>query len=461
MSPAADVYDVLVLGAGVAGLNAAALLSAAGRRVAVIEARPRIGGRILTRQVPVTEARRTESGQQTTIPVELGAEFIHGLPPETWRLLREAGLDTHELDGDLLHFDGSRLQAEPQPGGVSTVLHDMAGWLEQRHGADASFADYLRHTRLDAASRSMAIRYVEGFNAADHRIIGVAALARQQQAEDGIAADRLFHVSAGYDSVPRYLRQRTEANGGTVFLERPVGTIRWSAGEVTMAGVDFRAGEFAMRGRQAVITLPLGVLQSRDVQFEPEPADRLAIAQQMAMGTAVRVPMLFRTRFWRDAPTLARLPDVAGALQNLSFLFADQALPSTWWTANPDPTPLLTAWIGGPRALPPTGNAASGGAAATLVEATLQTLATALRLPLVQLRQELASWYFHDWSADPFARGAYSYMPEGALRASDRFAEPVAETLYFAGEHATTTGHWGTVHGALHSGAAAAAAILA
>ena len=63
--------DVIVIGAGIAGLAAARTLAEAGQRVALIEARDRAGGRILT--VPAADGG---------LPVELGAEFIHGLPPE-------------------------------------------------------------------------------------------------------------------------------------------------------------------------------------------------------------------------------------------------------------------------------------------------------------------------------------------------------------------------------------------
>jgi monoamine oxidase len=76
------------------------------------------------------------------------------------------------------------------------------------------------------------------------------------------------------------------------------------------------------------------------------------------------------------------------------------------------------------------------------------------------LAQRLRSWHTHDWSADAYARGAYSYVPAGALDASDEMSVPVAGTLYFAGEHTDTSGHWGTVHGALRSGLRAARRVL-
>src|SRR5438552_16354172 len=80
--------DVLVLGAGAAGLAAARDLSHAGLRVSVIEARPRVGGRILTLHDP-----------SSTVPLELGAEFIHGVGAETLPLAQAAGLAVMEIPG--------------------------------------------------------------------------------------------------------------------------------------------------------------------------------------------------------------------------------------------------------------------------------------------------------------------------------------------------------------------------
>src|SRR6185436_12793631 len=81
--------DVLVLGAGVAGLAAAQELSQAGLRAVVVEARERIGGRIFTERVP-----------GHPLPIELGAEFIHGRPPESFALVEQAGLLVYEIDGE-------------------------------------------------------------------------------------------------------------------------------------------------------------------------------------------------------------------------------------------------------------------------------------------------------------------------------------------------------------------------
>ena len=89
----------------------------------------------------------------------------------------------------------------------------------------------------------------------------------------------------------------------------------------------------------------------------------------------------------------------------------------------------------------------------------MTTLASAFGLSIGYLRQLLVSWHTHDWQVDPYAQGAYSYAPAGAMDASEKMAEPVEDTLFFAGEHTDTSGHWGTVHGAIRSGLRAAAQV--
>jgi monoamine oxidase len=86
-------------------------------------------------------------------------------------------------------------------------------------------------------------------------------------------------------------------------------------------------------------------------------------------------------------------------------------------------------------------------------------LAAVFVLPEQTLRDALVATHWHDWSRDPFSRGAYSYVPAGALDAPTAMTRPAAGTLFFAGEHTDITGHWGTVHAALRSGLRAATQI--
>jgi monoamine oxidase len=78
--------------------------------------------------------------------------------------------------------------------------------------------------------------------------------------------------------------------------------------------------------------------------------------------------------------------------------------------------------------------------------------------------QDAETWldaaHFHDWQTDPFARGAYSYAKVGADGAQEALAAPIENTLFFAGEATDTSGHNGTVHGAIASGYRAAQEII-
>jgi monoamine oxidase len=85
------------------------------------------------------------------------------------------------------------------------------------------------------------------------------------------------------------------------------------------------------------------------------------------------------------------------------------------------------------------------------MQRALETLARLFKIS----RQELNGWlqdgYVHDWQSDPFSRGAYSYGKVGSDGAQEALGAPVENTLFFAGEATDTSGHNGTVHGAIAS----------
>jgi monoamine oxidase len=436
----AAAFDVVVVGAGVAGLAAARRLSAAGRRVLVLEAQSRLGGRILT--------QRATSSAGESVAVELGAEFVHGLPPVSWRLIREAQLKTVERMGAQFCFESGTLRpCGQEQAGAFQILEDMSHWLPQQPaGTDLSFAQYLRRVNPPRAQFERAVSRVEGFNAADQNLIGVAALARQQRAEDAIDADRIFHVEAGYDRLPQFQAAQIEAHGGLIHFAEPLRCVRWQRGSVLLE-TGANPGLRRYHARHVILTLPLGVLQAAAVFFDPPLREFEALVHRMAMGPVLRLTLLFDRRFWAD-----QAPD-------LSFLFAHDVAFPTWWTPHPNEAPMLTAWIGGATAYSRIDALRSAGTPA-LLEAALDSLATVFRHPVAHLRTMLQSTHWHDWQQDEYSRGAYSYAPVGAVDVSAKLATPIDGTLFFAGEHTDVEGHWGTVQGALASGARAAAQVL-
>src|SRR5437868_4930593 len=151
-----DKRAVIVVGAGNAGLAAATRLAASGVPVSILEAQNRIGGRIFTQYDRTSNA-----------PIELGAEFIHGLPPEVWEPLQNANASITEVKGDSWCFDDGRLSRCSFFREVDKLLNKM-----DSDSPDESFLQFLdgccpqsQNARQNEI-RQRALNYVSGFNAA-------------------------------------------------------------------------------------------------------------------------------------------------------------------------------------------------------------------------------------------------------------------------------------------------------
>ena len=403
-----------MIGAGMAGLAAARVCAEAGLRVVVLEAQERVGGRIRTLRV----------GGEV---IELGAEFVHGRPPELWALIEEAGLATYERTGDFLVAGEDGLK--PMEWDEDDATKSLKGFA----GPDCSFAEYVGRQGLSETEKREEIGYVEGFNAADAQEASVVALGLQQVAEDAIEGDRSWRVADGYDRVPGFLAAKVQAAGGVIELGAAVEEIAWGDSGVKVVTRDGRR----FSARRCVVTLPLGVmLGAKAPRFQPEPERVFAAMKQMRMGNARRVTMIFRRRIWPDG---------------MSFLLTREQRVPVWWTASPTESLTLTGWIGGPQS-----HEFIEGAEQQAIDALTGALGIARR----EVEEALVSAHTFDWLGDFYSRGAYSWVPVGGANASAAMSQPVDDTLFFAGEHTDTTGHWGTVHAALRSGLRAGRQVL-
>jgi len=418
------VVDAVVLGAGMAGLVAARALEERGVKVLVLEARDRVGGRVASVGVAGGVA-------------ELGAEFVHGRAPELWALLAECGAEVVPREGAMLREEGGGVVEDDA---ADEEMFEPLEQLEDWAGEDVSFADWLAASDVPEDERWGLKGYVEGFNAADASRISVRALGVQQKAEDAIEGDSTWHVRGGYARLPEYLAARVKELGGEVRLGCIVTAVRWSAGEVA---VETTLG--TMRAKRCVVALPLGVVQGINreggLTMEPEPA-AVAQARRLEMGYAVRFTMVFRSRWWEPSSVCE-----TEALKRMSFLFTFSRLPSVWWTTRSEESAMLTGWVGGPRALTLVGKSTE-----ELGREACGALAEVFDVDEEVVRAELIETVAQDWTNDAFARGAYSYVPVGAIDAPVAMGVPELGTMFFAGEHTDVTGHWGTVHAAMRSG---------
>jgi monoamine oxidase len=443
--PPAPSFDVVVIGAGAAGLLAGGELARAGASVLLLEARDRVGGRIWTRREP-----------GLAVPVELGAEFIHGQAAITRALLAAADAAVADAaDSHLTLHDGKLVPREDFFPKLRRAFASSSA-LAQRDMSFDEFLDCHLATRLSAEELQRARRMAEGFDAADTARASARAIVAewlgdvlgegpQSRPRDGYAA-LLETLLTAFDSAAgpgaaRHLQ-----------LESMVREVRWSDGSVEVHGE--RGGvPFEIRARRALITLPIGVLQARPgspaaVRFTPPLEAKRGALAGLAAGPVIKVLLRFATAFWE------RLNE--GRYAGASFLHSPHTEIATFWTPAPERAPLLVAWAGGPR-VPRLACGRSPGDLARLAVESLQTLCGSE----VNVAEQLEGWYYHDWQEDPFARGAYSYVLVGGSEARAALARPIGTTLFFAGEATDAGGEAGTVTGALQSGLRAAREALA
>lgn len=421
--PAATRGNVLVIGAGMAGLAAARDLRAAGFSVEVIEARDRLGGRVW-------------SDRSLGAAVDLGASWIHGTRgnPMT-KLARDLGLATADTDYESVTlYDATGL---PVPAAERAELD--AAWtmltvelaalslVSDEMSVDAAFAKLLQGEELSAREQQYLHYRLGALEVAAGEDLKNLSLQAGDDAGFG-GGDRLF--PGGYDRIVEAV-----ADGLTVHRSQPVKAIR-----VRGARVVVEAGR-TFEGSAAVVTLPLGVLAAGGVRFDPAlPSAKQAAIRALKMGTLNKVALRFPTRFWpHDEDFLGRMSDRRGEFN----VFGTQY-------GGPD-TPILVGF--------------TGGSAARSLDALSDRQVVARVMPRLQamfgsdVPAPTASKVTR-WTKDPWARGSYSHIPPGgSADAFDVLAEPLGP-LGFAGE-ATIRSHPGTVHGAWLSGRREAARIAA
>ena len=415
--------DVLIIGGGIAGLTTARHLTGAGLSVKLLEARDRLGGRIYT--------HRTKD-----FPVELGAEFVHGRPEEIFGLAAEAGIAIVPVEGQYRRksngkwADAGRLMAK-----VEKLFDEMPA-----DKPDQSFRNYLDGAHESEEVKRQALRYVEGFHAADPSKVSVHSLIRDAKAEEAIEGDRQFRIPGGYDALVNAMVDRIERSRCDVVLNTAVREVQWRPGEVVARSAD---GDF--HAPRAIVTVPLGVLKSKGLVFSPALPEKEEAIQLLEMGPVVRVVLCFRAKFWEQEPEMV----------NLSFLFTDHPLFPTWWTSNPFPSPMLTGWAAGHHA-----TALQGKSHDEVIDSAVWALAEIMGVEAATVREQLVSGFVHDWLHDAFSCGAYSYTAVGGVNAAQQLAAPLEETLYFAGEATNIHGYGGTVHGAIETGNRVAQEVL-
>lgn len=409
--------DVLVIGAGMAGVTAGRALATGGARVIVLEAGDRIGGRVHTMR------------NFAAVPVEAGAEFIHGTRAATWLDVESLGLRVQPCPyrNSWCHLGGTTrwLPVQLSHPGVWRSF-DILWSLRHWRGEDVSAASFMEAKGYRGLSRELAQLTLTAHLPGSSEEVGVR----------GLVADGVLHLEEGlnhrvldgYDMLPRHI-----ATGLDVRLGRRATAISWGPEGVEVA----TEGGATFSGRTAITTLPHGVMASGAVSFDPVlPATKRVAIGKISTGPVVKVILQFDDRFWPH-----RMTQLVCGTGPVTLYW-----PISFGTDGP---PVLTAYATGPRARFLSDSGADK--AAEIVLGDLRRL-----YPSIHPEQLVRDVRFVDWLTDPNACGGYTFLPPGATGARGALAAPDTGALLWAGSATSWSPVADTVEAAYLSGLRAA-----
>lgn len=411
----ADAYDVIVIGAGPAGLSAARDLRRGGKKVVVLEARDRVGGRVHTVR---------ERGV-----VEAGAEFIHGENAATWEVVHEQSIETQIAGPE--NADSYRLFGEK--GGLRHDTDELykrfrqsddALW--QYDGPDLSLAEYFRKYVADQEAAFYKVREIAcDIESADPGLLSVRGIVHEERlATSGL---RNFWAPGGYDQILKgYLA------GLDIRLRHRVVRVRWKRGTVD---VEAENGAY-FTATHLVCTIPIGVMKKCPPEFLPVlPEAFQQSVRAIGFGNASKMTL------WLEGP----IPD-------FHFLATPGAV-GHWWQRRFGTETVVVGFAGGQLA-DQLGKLSERDAIETGIADLADGLGGAIQHMVVHARH-------FTWGSDPFSYGSYSFPTVGMEDTRDVLQRPIEDTVYYCGEATNTRGHSGMVHGAIEEGKRVAREILA
>jgi monoamine oxidase len=417
--------EILIIGAGASGLMAASELSKNGKQVTVVEAKDRIGGRIKTYQQ-----------KEFSFIAEGGAEFIHGDLPITKSLIKDACLTLISSEGELWNVREGKFKQDNE------FIPDWNKLIEKLKlvKEDLPIADFLtinfpkeKYPNLHQAIYA----FIEGYDAADPTRASTIALRDEWISENEAPQYRL---KEGYGALMKYLETVCKKNGVTIKLNFSVKSVKL---------IDNKAEIICTTGdtyiaKIVVITVPLPALST--IEFTPSIKEKLDASSKIGFGNVIKFLFEFKNRWWLQTQSVD--------LTKAGFFFSNQTVP-TWWTQYPNPAPLLTGWLAGPKA-----GRYIDTSSEELLDIAIDSLSKIFNFEQENIKKEIINWKVINWGADSYIQGAYAYATPETPAAKSELLKPTNDILYFSGEALYNGKEMGTVEAALAAGCQTAKDIL-
>ncbi len=420
---------VIVIGAGAAGLHAAYILHKNGVDVQVLEAYNRIGGRI----------RKLENF--AGYPLELGAEAVHGRKSVFYDSIRISNFESYELKGkDVYNINeelvfGDAIASNP----VYLETESLHQRIINYSGPDIPIATFLEAEGASEEAMQLLNAIIGNEYGTDNDSIGILGYQEAEKKWTAGEGDIILRTKGLSD----VLEVQYSAIMSKIRLSTPVREIDYSGSKIIVTDHASQTYE----ADKLIVTVPLSILKEGAIAFTPAfSEEKIEAMDKLGMDHGMKIFMRFSQNFWGDDTGSVYpggiIPEYTVPGWGRESQFNDNQI----FFNN-----ILVGF-------------ANGSAAAFLTEEGQNAVTIALRdLDEAfngQASQYLTEYHIMDWSQETFIKGAYSYpKPEGA-GAREALAAPIDEKVYFAGEATHTTGHFGTVHGAMETGYRAAYEVL-
>jgi monoamine oxidase len=409
--------NIAIAGAGISGLIAGIELQRAGYQVSIFESSPRTGGRI-------------ESIEMAGVMVETGPEFIHGHLKETLGLLKKYKIRYETVHGKMYMVrDGKISENYEMADGWDQLLEKMKS-IDEDQPLNEFLEKYFSGDNFNELKKT-AIRFAEGFDLADTGRASTKALIAEWEYEES----GQFRIPSGYGTLVKSVENEFTNLGGKIFLNHKIERVDWDSVALNL----YIRDQKKMNPDKLVISLPLSLLnqnkpQSESIVFHPSIDEKQKAFSQIGFGTVIKIVMIWNSPFWNQIA-----PDA-------QFIISDNFIP-TWWTQFPQGVPVLTGWMGGPRA-----EQFSDKPDSFFLEKAFETLSSLFSVSVEKIKQELRDVRIFNWMNNPWSCGAYSYSLVGSGAAKAICRKSIQNRIYFTGEAYYDGPFPGTVEAAVVSG---------